>query len=199
MNKKLSSRSPAALSHGNLCFKLLYGWLFKVNSVAKAQTDWEAKPVTLDKLDEALAKKLRKNESGNVRVINFWSTTCGPCVAEFPDLIETYRRFQNRNVDFITISLDPTEEEAKVMKFLKSRHAALSKRTEPSMKKEGRTSNNYLWAGKNPDRLAEAIHPEWSGALPLTVIVSPEGKILWNHQGRFDVVELRRQILKGLE
>jgi peroxiredoxin len=174
-------------------------WLFKVNSVAKAQTDWEAKPVTLDKLDEALAKKLRKNESGNVRVINFWSTTCGPCVAEFPDLIETYRRFQNRNVDFITISLDPTEEEAKVMKFLKSRHAALSKRTEPSMKKEGRTSNNYLWAGKNPDRLAEAIHPEWSGALPLTVIVSPEGKILWNHQGRFDVVELRRQILKGLE
>jgi peroxiredoxin len=174
-------------------------WLFKVNSVAKAQTDWEAKPVTLDKLDEALAKKLRKNESGNVRVINFWSTTCGPCVAEFPDLIETYRRFQNRNVDFITISLDPTEEEAKVMKFLKSRHAALSKRTEPSMKKEGRTSNNYLWAGKNPDRLAEAIHPEWSGALPLTAIVSPEGKILWNHQGRFDVVELRRQILKGLE
>lgn len=174
-------------------------WLFKVNSVAKTQTDWEAKPVTLDKLDEALAKKLRKNESGNVRVINFWSTTCGPCVAEFPDLIETYRRFQNRNVDFITISLDPTEEEAKVMKFLKSRHAALSKRTEPSMKKEGRTSNNYLWAGKNPDRLAEAIHPEWSGALPLTVIVSPEGKILWNHQGRFDVVELRRQILKGLE
>lgn len=174
-------------------------WLFKVNSVAKTQTDWEAKPVTLDKLDEALAKKLRKNESGNVRVINFWSTTCGPCVAEFPDLIETYRRFQNRNVDFITISLDPTEEEAKVMKFLKSRHAALSKRTKPSMKKEGRTSNNYLWAGKNPDRLAEAIHPEWSGALPLTVIVSPEGKILWNHQGRFDVVELRRQILKGLE
>ena len=174
-------------------------WLFKKNNVAKDQEAWEAKPVTLAELDEALAKKLRKNDSGNVRIINFWSTTCGPCVAEFPALVETYRRFQNRPVDLITISLDPAEDEAKVRKFLKSRHAALSKRTLPSLKKEGRTSNNYLWTGKNPDRLAEAIHPEWTGALPLTVIVSPEGKILWSHQGQFDVVELRTEILKGLK
>lgn len=174
-------------------------WLFKKNSVAKANETWEAKPVTLDKLDEALAKKLRQNKSGNVRVINFWSTTCGPCVAEFPDLVETYRRFQNRNVDFITISLDPAEDEAKVLKFLKSCHAALSKRTEPSMKKEARTSNNYLWIGKNPDKLAEAIHPEWTGALPLTVIISPDGKVLWSHQGVVNVVQLRTEILKGLE
>jgi thiol-disulfide isomerase/thioredoxin len=167
--------------------------------VAQDQKAWEARPVTLDKLDEALAQKLRQNESGNVRVINFWSTTCGPCVAEFPDLVETYRRFQNRPVDFITISLDPAEDEAKVLKFLKSRHAALSPRTEPSMKKEGRTSNNYLWTGKNPDRLAEAIHPDWTGALPLTVIISPEGQVIWSHGGQLDVVALRTAILKGLE
>jgi thiol-disulfide isomerase/thioredoxin len=174
-------------------------WLFKKNTVAQDQKAWEARPVTLDKLDEALAQKLRQNESGNVRVINFWSTTCGPCVAEFPDLVETYRRFQNRPVDFITISLDPAEDEAKVLKFLKSRHAALSPRTEPSMKKEGRTSNNYLWTGKNPDRLAEAIHPDWTGALPLTVIISPEGQVIWSHGGQLDVVALRTAILKGLE
>lgn len=174
-------------------------WLFKGDSVAKDQANWEAIPVTLDDLDEALAKKLRENKSGNVRVINFWSTTCGPCVAEFPDLVETYRRFQNRNVDFITISLDPVADRAKVKKFLNSRHAALSKRTQPSMEKEGRTSNNYIWAGDNADKLAEAIHPEWTGALPLTVIISPEGKMLWSHNSEIDVVELRIQILKGLE
>lgn len=174
-------------------------WLFKKNTVAQDQKAWEARPVTLDKLDEALAKKLRQNESGNVRVINFWSTTCGPCVAEFPDLVETYRRFQNRTVDFITISLDPAEDEAKVLKFLKSRQAALSPRTEPSMKKEGRTSNNYLWTGGNPDRLAEAIHPDWTGALPLTVIISPEGQVIWSHGGQLDVVALRTAILQGLE
>jgi peroxiredoxin len=174
-------------------------WLFKGDSVAQDQKEWEEKPVTLDDLDEALAKKLRDNKSGNVRVINFWSTTCGPCVAEFPDLVETYRRFQNRNVDFISISLDPKDDKAKVKKFLESRHAALSQRTQPSMEKEGRTSNNYIWTGENADKLAEAIHPEWTGALPLTVIISPEGKTLWSSNSELDVVELRTEILKGLE
>lgn len=174
-------------------------WLFKKNTVAKDQEAWEKLPVTLDTLDETLAGKLRKNESGNVRVINFWSTTCGPCIAEFPDLVETYRRFQNRNVDVITISLDPAEDKAKVRKFLESRHASLSPRTRPSMEKEGRTSNNYLWTGGNPDTLAEAIYPEWTGALPLTLVLSPEGKVLWSHGGLVDVVELRTEILKGLE
>jgi peroxiredoxin len=174
-------------------------WLFKGDSVTQEQKEWEEKPVTLDDLDEALAKKLRDNKSGNVRVINFWSTTCGPCVAEFPDLVETYRRFQNRNVDFISISLDPKDDKAKVKKFLESRHAALSQRTQPSMEKEGRTSNNYIWTGKNADKLAEAIHPEWTGALPLTVIISPEGKTLWSSNSELNVVELRTEILKGLE
>lgn len=174
-------------------------WLFKGDNVAKDQKAWEAKPVTLDDLDEALAKKLRENKSGNVRVINFWSTTCGPCVAEFPDLVETYRRFQNRNVDFISISMDPPEAKAKVKKFLDSRHAALSDRTKPSMEKEGRTSNNYIWTGDNPDKLAEAIYPEWTGALPLTVIISPEGEVLWAENSELDFVELRSEILKGLE
>jgi len=174
-------------------------WLFKGDSVAKDQKEWESKPVTLDELNADLAKKLRDNKSGNVRVINFWSTTCGPCVAEFPDLVETYRRFQNRNVDFISISLDPAEDKAKVQKFLESRHAALSNRTKPSMEKEGRTSNNYIWTDSNPDKLAEAIFPAWTGALPLTVIISPDGEVIWNHNSEIDVVELRTEILKGLE
>ena len=174
-------------------------WLFKGDSVAEEQKEWEAKPVTLDDLNETLAKQLRANKSGNVRVINFWSTTCGPCVAEFPDLVETYRRFQNRNVDFISITMDPLEDKAKAQKFLKSRHAALSERTRKSMESEGRTSNNYIWAGDNADKLAEAIYPEWTGALPLTVIISPEGNILWSHSDEIDVVELRTQILKGLK
>lgn len=174
-------------------------WLFKGDSVAEEQKEWEAKPVTIDDLNETIAKQLRVNKSGNLRVINFWSTTCGPCVAEFPALVETYRRFQNRNVDFISISMDPLEEKAKAQKFLESRHAALSERTRKSMESEGRTSNNYIWVGENADKLAEAIYPEWTGALPLTVIVSPQGNILWSHSDEIDVIELRTQILKGLD
>jgi peroxiredoxin len=173
-------------------------WLFKGDSVAADQKRWEERPVTLDDLDADLAAKLRANDSGNVRFINFWSTTCGPCVIEFPDLVDTYRRFQNRNVDFISITIDPPARREAAKKFLDSRHAALSERTKPSLEKEGRTSNNYIWTGDNPDRLAEAIDAEWTGALPHTVVVAPGGEILWRHTGEIDVVELRRQILRGL-
>ncbi|MEY4244425.1 MAG: hypothetical protein RLZZ245_2010 [Verrucomicrobiota bacterium] len=174
-------------------------WLFKKNNVAADQAAWEKKPVVVADLNEEIAKKLRENATKNVRLINFWSTTCGPCVKEFPDLVDTYRRFQNRPMDFISVSLDPATERSAVTKFLESRHAALSDRTAPSLKSEGRTTNNYHWTGGNPDTMAQAIDPEWSGALPHTVLVAPGGKILWRHTGEIDVVELRRQILKGLD
>jgi peroxiredoxin len=174
-------------------------WLFKANNVAADQKNWEAKPVTVGDLDASLAEALRKNHSGNVRLINFWSTTCGPCVKEFPDLVDAYRRFQNRNMDFISISLDPGDKRPAVEKFLASRHAALSDRTRPSLEKEGRTTNNYHWTGGNPDTLAEAIDPEWSGALPHTLVINPAGEIIWRHTGEIDIVEVRRQILKGFE
>lgn len=174
-------------------------WLFKKNNVAADQAAWEKKPVTVDDLDTELSKKLRANATNKVRLVNFWSTSCGPCVKEFPDLVDTYRRFQNRPVELITISLDDPAMRPAVSKFLESRHAALSNRTAPSLKEEGRSSNNYHWTGGNPDAMAEAIDGEWSGALPHTVLIAPGGKILWRHTGEIDVVEVRRQILKGLE
>lgn len=173
-------------------------WLFKVGDVAKDEEKWKAKEVTLDTLDEALAKKLRENKTEKVRLINFWSTTCGPCVAEFPDLVDTYRRFQNRPFEFVSISIDPASKQKVVEKFLGNRHAALSDRTAPSVKEEGRTTNNYIWTAENTDPLAEAIDKEWSGALPHTVLLAPGGEVLWRHTDKLDMVELRRQIIKAL-
>jgi len=173
-------------------------WLYKKPNVAKDQAAWEKKPVTLSDLDAALCQKLAANDTKKLRLINFWSTTCGPCVKEFPALVDTYRRFQNRPMEFISISVDDLAQRPTVLKFLESRHAALSDQTAPSLAEEGRTSNNYLWTGGNPDAMAKAIDPEWTGALPHTVLIGPGGKVLWRHTDEIEVVELRRQVLKGL-
>lgn len=173
-------------------------WRFKKDSVASDQAAWEKKPVKVADLDAALAAKIRTNGGGNVRLINFWSTACGPCISEFPMLVDTYRRFQNRPFDFVTVSMDPTDKRAAVAKFLESRHAALSDRSLPALKKEERDCNNYHWTGGNPDKLAEAIDSKWTGALPYSVILAPGGEILWRHYGELDVVELRRQIISAV-
>lgn len=174
-------------------------WLFKKSNVIADQAAWEKRPVTVADLDEALSKKLRENASKNLRLINFWSTTCGPCVKEFPGLVDTGRRFQTRPVEFISISLDPVNMRPAVSKFLESRHAATPDSVAASLQSVGLTTPNFHWTGGNPDAMAQAIDSDWSGALPHTVLVAPGGKILWRHTGEIDVVEVRRQILKGLQ
>ena len=84
------------------------------------------------------------------------------------------------------------------IKFLTKQHCALSPRTVKSVQAEGRTTNNYIYKG-NPDKLAEAFHPKWGGALPLTLLVEPGGKVAWSKQGEFEFVELRRAIIKWLD
>jgi len=174
-------------------------WLFKKSNVAADQQAWEKREVTVADLDEEISKKLRANSSKNIRLINFWSTTCGPCVKEFPDLIETGRRFQTRPLEFISISVDPVAARPAVSKFLSSRHAASPDPTAKSLAESGLASNNFHWTGGNPDTMATAIDSEWSGALPHTVLVAPGGKILWRHTGELDITELRKQILKVIE
>jgi thiol-disulfide isomerase/thioredoxin len=46
---------------------------------------------------------------GKVVVIDFWATTCAPCVAAMPRLKELYRRFRDRGVAVIGVSLDENE------------------------------------------------------------------------------------------
>ena len=174
-------------------------WSWKRDSVAKDNARWKALPVTLSDLDAKAAKELAANKTGKLRLINFWSTTCGPCVAEFPDLIDTYRRFQNRPVELITVSADPVKDREKVLKFLKEQQAALSPRTAGSVKKEGRASNNYIYTAQNLDTLAEAIDAKWNGALPHSVLLAPGGEIIWRHTGQVEAAELRRAIVGYLD
>jgi len=118
-------------------------WSYKSESVTKDNDAWEKRAVTVAPMDAAIAKELVANKTDKVRLFNFWATTCGPCVAEMPDLVETARRFQNRPFEFITISTDPQDDAARVLSVLKAKLVATPGPREAEMKKENRTTNNY--------------------------------------------------------
>lgn len=172
-------------------------WAYKRDLVSKHESAWKEREVTLEKTDAEGVRQLVKNKSEKLRMINLWATWCGPCVAEFPDLVSLGRQFESRGFDFISLSMDEPTQEAKVLQFLKSEHAAIGKRTELSVKEEGRSTNNYLFTGTQ-DGMAEALDPSWNGSLPYTILVKPGGEIVWRHSGELDLMEARMAIVSEL-
>lgn len=173
-------------------------WLEKKASVSQEITQWQQKPVEVEMIDAAGVAALRKNGTKKLRLINVWSTTCAPCVQEFPELVKTSRKFGMRQFEFITISLDPPGEIAKTKAFLEKNHASLRDSLKASLKAEGRKTNNYLYSGASQDALVAALDPEWPGPIPHSVLVDPGGNIVWRHNGPVDGEELRAKVLEFL-
>jgi thiol-disulfide isomerase/thioredoxin len=99
-------------------------WADKIESTKKALEQWNMEPVQVEMVDLAAIKNLVENDSDNLRLINIWTTWCGPCVVEFPHLIEINLMSRNRDFEMITISLDNPDKNDKVLKFLEKNHAS---------------------------------------------------------------------------
>ncbi|MEJ7734829.1 MAG: TlpA disulfide reductase family protein, partial [Polyangiaceae bacterium] len=67
---------------------------------------------TLPALD---GKSVRLSEhKGKVVLIDFWSTTCDPCMVEMPHLVELYKKHKDKGFVVLAISLDGPESRAQV-------------------------------------------------------------------------------------
>lgn len=52
------------------------------------------------------------SNKGKVVLVNFFATWCPPCRKEVPELIELYKTYKNKNVEFIGIAIDDNGAEA---------------------------------------------------------------------------------------
>ncbi len=127
---------------------------------------------------------LRKNDSGKVRLINFWATWCGPCITEFPDLITIHRMYRHRAFELVTVSANYPDEKKEVLAFLQNQHAS---------------NRNLLFGETDKYKLIEAFDPNWDGALPFTILLAPNGDVLYRRQDAFDPLELKRAIVAALK
>lgn len=54
---------------------------------------------------------------GNVVLLDFWATWCGPCIGEMPNVIRVYDKYHRKGFEIIGISLD-TDKDA-LQSFIK--------------------------------------------------------------------------------
>ena len=173
-------------------------WREKIGKVEEDNKSWASAEVTLDDIDYKGLTKLVKNDTDKYRLFNVWSTSCIPCVAEFPGLVAVSRRMGLRKFELITISTDLPSHRKRVIKFLDKQRAVLPKRLKPSLEAEGRTSNNYLYTDADIDTLIQALDPNWEGPQPHTVLVAPGGEIVFRHNGKIEEADLLDAVLATL-
>ncbi len=116
---------------------------------------------------------------GKVTLINFWATSCTTCVAEMPELIDTYKQFKDQGFETVAVAMsyDPPSY---VVNFAQTRQLP------------------FKVAIDNTGAVAKA----WGGIelTPTTFLVDKRGAIVKRYVGQPDFKELHQllaQLLKA--
>lgn len=111
---------------------------------------------------------------GRLVILNFWATYCIPCKAEMPDLAAIQNDYAALGVQVVGASTDEAQDRGQVLTFIKE------------------TKINFpVWMGATT---ADMIRFGLGGALPGTVIIGKDGRVVKVISGVVNQADLRKQI-----
>jgi len=124
-------------------------------------------------------QSLSKLVKGKVTLINFWATYCVPCRKEMKHLNRISKTYADQNVQVIGISIDDSRTVGRVKSMVKSQKLeyTILLDTEQKLYKNFNTS-----------------------AMPFSLLINADGKILWEHTGYLpgDEAQMEIEIKKAL-
>jgi len=123
-----------------------------------------------------------RSQQGNLTLINFWASWCEPCKAEFPILIQASETYYAKGLRLIFVSVDDVGDFESAHRFLEKQKV------------------NSLTFYKGPQSLnfvAEVL-PQWSGAVPASVLLDSSLKVLDYWEGEVSATELHKRLLSHL-
>jgi len=126
-------------------------------------------------LKDAGGRKLRLRDlRGQVVLLNFWATWCGPCNAEMPALVDLEKQYAGRGVVFIGASLDDQKSTAGIPAFV-SRYRI----------------DFPIWYGATLDDLDRL---KMGNAVPATAFLDGEGRVVARILGQARPEEIKERL-----
>ena len=101
---------------------------------------------------ETIMAEVRQTKGTQAVLLNVWATSCAPCVAEFPAIVDLGE--SNRKLHVLFVSTDFPEYQNRVKQFLQQ---------------HGVTGKSFIKSQKD-QAFINGLHPNWSGALPFTIL-----------------------------
>lgn len=135
--------------------------------------------ISLVPVDEAGLEELLARHRGQVVVLSFWATWCGPCRDEFPGLVDLYRTHRHRGLQLLTVSMDEPEDRPAAEQFLNE---------------QGAPSPAYIRNFQDFEKFVNVVDPGWVGVLPATFVFDREGRLRFRHYGEVTREELEREL-----
>ena len=133
---------------------------------------------------EDLEKKIQK-EKDKLLVVNFWATTCAPCVKELPHFMEVNNKYAgNPRFKMILVSLDRLVDKERVLKFIKNKNLT----AEVVLLDDIKRMNTWI----------PRFEKEWDGNIPVTLFYRNGEKVYFN-DGEMTKETLEKTITENLQ
>lgn len=108
-------------------------------------------------------ERLVRVEDDTLNVVNFWATWCGPCVKELPHFEALNKTGASKKVRVLLVSMDDVK--------------TLDSKVKPFVKQRKLKSKVLLLNEPDLNTWVDKLVPEWSGALPMTLIVNEKNQV----------------------
>lgn len=142
-----------------------------VPRVPSADRALEGEPAPEISLNDLDGKPRKLSEwRGRWLLLNFWATWCGPCMEEIPLLIAAQRQHQAAGLSVLGIAMDDPEAVSKTVQELGFNYPTL-------------VGDEAVLAAM--EQLGNSL-----GAIPYTVLISPDGRIRYLEMGGIDATKL---------
>jgi len=124
---------------------------------------WPGKAQSVKVIKFEDLERLVRVKDDTLNVVNFWATWCAPCVKELPEFEALNRTGASKKVKVLLVSMDDVK--------------TLHNKVKPFVKQRKLKSKVVLLNEPDLNTWVDKLVPEWSGALPMTLIVNEKSQV----------------------